>query len=67
MMQPLYPDVEVQLTGGDGNVFGIIGSVSRELKRAGHRDAATEFVNTAMSSGSYDEVLQLCMKYVDVH
>ena len=61
-----FPDVTVQLTGRDGNVFAIIGSVSKALKRAGHTDAATEFSNRAMSCESYDAVLRLAMDTVDV-
>jgi len=56
----------VQLTGEDGNVFSIIGRVSKALKRAKQPDKATEFKNKAFNAGSYDEVLQLAMKYCDV-
>lgn len=56
----------VQLTGEDGNVFSIIGRVSKALKRAGLKDKAAEFTSKAFKAGSYDEVLQLCFDYVDV-
>ena len=59
-------DVNVKLIGTDGNVFSIIGKVSRELKRAGHKDLATEFTNKAFGSASYDEVLRLVMEYCEV-
>ncbi len=49
--------------GRDGNAFALIGQVSSALKRAGHKDIANEFVKRAMSSHSYDEVLQLCGAY----
>ena len=55
-----------KLVGQDGNVFNIIGIVSRTLKRAGQRDKANEFVEKARQSRSYDSVLQLCFQYVDV-
>jgi hypothetical protein len=54
------------LTGQDGNVFNIIGLVSRTLKRAGQADKAREFVDRAMKSKSYDDVLALCWDYVEV-
>jgi hypothetical protein len=57
---------ECVLVGTDGNVFSIIGKVSRTLKRAGQGDAAAEFSRRAMDAGSYDEVLRLCFEYVDV-
>lgn len=65
-MDVKFPDVNVQLTGADGNVFVIIGEVSRALKKAGHREEARMFTGDAMSCGSYDEVLQLCLKTVNV-
>jgi len=63
---PAYPDVSVQLSGQDGNAFGIIGSVSRALRRAGHREAAETFSREAVDSPSYDALIQLAMRTVDV-
>ena len=65
MNDPLYPDVEVQLTGEDGNAFFIIGRVSRALKAAGHKEAAESFIEEA-TSGDYGNVLRTCVKYVTV-
>lgn len=56
----------VQLTGEDGNVFSIIGRVSKALKNAGQPEKADEFRKKAMTSESYDAVLRLCMDYVEV-
>lgn len=58
--------VVVQLSGRDGNVFAIIGAVSRALKRAGNPDMAVEFQSRACNAQSYDEVLQIVMEYVEV-
>ena len=55
-----------QLIGGDGNVFAIIGTVRNTLLRAGMAEKAREYQDRALSAGSYDEVLQLCMEYVEV-
>ena len=55
-----------RLVGTDGNVFAIIGTVRRALRRAGMDGRATEFVQKAFAAGSYDEVLGLCHEYVDV-
>jgi len=63
-MENLKP--QCQLTGVDGNVFVIIGTVSKTLKRAGLDDKAKEFSNKAMQQESYDNVLRLCFEYVDV-
>lgn len=56
----------VKLSGEDGNVFSIIGRVSRALKQAGQSDKAKEFQEKAFKMGSYDSVLQLVFEYVDV-
>lgn len=61
-----HEDVSVKLVGEDGNVFAIISRVGLALKRAGHKDAAREFMNSAFNSASYDEVLQLVSDYVHV-
>ena len=53
------------LVGTDGNVFAVIGTVSRCLKRAGLRDEAKAWVAEATSSASYDQVIERVFKYVD--
>jgi hypothetical protein len=55
-----------RLVGTDGNVFSVIGTVSKCLKKAGQAAMAKEFCDRAMTSGSYDEVLRLCFEYVEV-
>lgn len=60
-----FPDVTVELTGEDGNAFAVMGAVNKALRRAGHRDATTEFMAEAMS-GDYNHLLQTCMKWVNV-
>lgn len=55
-----------KLIGTDGNVFSVIGKVSSCLKKAKLSDQAKEFTEKAFDAGSYDEVLRLCMEYVDV-
>lgn len=57
---------ECKLVGTDGNVFAIIGNVSKTLKRAGLRDKAEEFSKKAMSQKSYEDVLALVHNYVSV-
>ena len=60
-------NVQVKLTGKDGNAFAIIGNVSRALKTAGHRDLADEMVTRCMNAESYDQLLQIVMEYVIVN
>jgi len=60
------PKPPCKLLGTDGNVFSIIGRVKRALNRAGQDDRAREFVKRAFAAGSYDEVLRLCLEFVEV-
>ncbi len=55
-----------KLAGTDGNVFAIIGRVSKTLERAHQHELAKEFREKAFAAGSYDEVLVLCFDYVEV-
>jgi len=63
---PSNPLPACRLIGTDGNVFAIIGKVRRTLREAGQPDRASAFVEQAFQSQSYDEVLQLCLEYVEV-
>ena len=61
-----YPEVQVQLTGNDGNAYAILGNCQKAARQAGlTKDQIDEFVNEAMS-GDYDHLLQTCMKYFEV-
>ncbi len=61
-----YPDVEVQLTGQDGNAFAVLGAVRKALVDAGHEDQVEAFLAQA-TSGDYDHLLGTCMRWVNVH
>ena len=62
----IFPEIEVQLTGEDGNAFAIIGAVQREMKRQGiEKEQRDQFMNEAMS-GDYNHLLQTAMKWVTV-
>ncbi len=66
MTEPKYPDVEVQLSGEDGNALAIVRAVKRKLREAGvgHGELA-DFQKEALS-GDYDNVLRTAMKWVEV-
>jgi hypothetical protein len=63
---PTYPDVEVQLTGLDGNVFVIISAIASALRRQVSRAAADEWTRVAFDCESYDAVLRLALSTVSV-
>ena len=56
----------VKLVGEDGNVFSIIGRVSKTLKQANQPDKAKEFTEKAFASKSYGAVLCLVMEYCQI-
>ena len=61
-----YPNVTVQLTGEDGNAFFIMGRVGKSLKRAGvSTEEVAKFYEEARS-GDYNNLLQTCMRWVNV-
>jgi len=60
MTNPRFPDIEVELTGQDGNVFNLIGLVSRELPR----EHVKEFRIDIMSSKSYEDALVKMSEWV---
>ena len=61
-----YPSVRVRLTGTDGNAYAILGKVETALLRYGiSKDACDEFITEA-TSGSYEELLATCARWVTV-
>jgi hypothetical protein len=63
---PKYPNIEVQLSGGSGNVFAVMGKATKAMRRA---KVPTEQIDEFLKeckSGDYDHALQTCMAWVDV-
>lgn len=61
-----YPNIKVRLTGRDGNAFAILGAVQKALQSAKvPKEQIKEFYNEA-TSGDYDNLLQVAMKWVVV-
>lgn len=62
-----YDDVNVRLVGEDGNIFAIVGRVSRALRRAGvGAEEIRAFQGQITASDSYNEALQVVMAWVHV-
>lgn len=66
MNEPKYPKIVVKLVGGDGNAFAILGKVSKALRAAGVPQAERDEFMAEATSGDYDHLLQICMKWVEV-
>lgn len=59
-------DIEVQLTGEDGNAFAIMGAVKKGLRRAGATaEEQKQYMDESMS-GDYDNLLRVAMDWVNV-
>jgi len=65
-MSTKYPEIEVQLTGQDGNAFMILGLVGQALRRAGVSDEERKAFQTEATSGDYHHLLATAMKWVTV-
>lgn len=61
-----YPDINVQLTGRDGNAFAIIGAVSHALRRGKVSKEEQELFMEEAMNGDYDNLLRVCMAWVNV-
>lgn len=62
-----YPEIQVQLSGNDGNAYAILGAVTNALKKAGVEKAERDaFLNEA-TQGDYDHLLRTAMRWVEVN
>ena len=59
-------DIEVQLTGEDGNAFAVMAAVIRGMRKAGATPVdVADFQKEAMS-GDYNNLLRTAMRWVVV-
>ena len=65
MAEDTLTDIEVQLTGTDGNAFALLSKVKRALRENGRQDLVDPFLKDAMS-GDYQNLLRVCTRYVIV-
>jgi hypothetical protein len=63
---PKYPNVDVELVGNDGNAFSIMARVGKELRRAGVSNEEIKQYQNEATSGDYDNLLQVTMRWVNV-
>lgn len=62
---PKY-NVTVELTGHDGNAFGIMAQVNRALRNAGATPEEIAQYQQESMSGDYDNLLRVAMEWVEV-
>ncbi len=63
--QPRYPEVQVQLSGEDGNAFAILGRTTAAMRQAGVPQDEIDSFFAEATSGDYDHLLQTTMRWVD--
>jgi hypothetical protein len=63
--QPRYPEVQVQLSGQDGNAFAILGRTTAALRVAGVPSEEIDAYFAEATSGDYDHLLQTTMAWVN--
>lgn len=61
---PLFPQVEVELSDQDGNAFSIIGRTVKAMRRAGVPEEDRQAYVAEATSGDYDHVLQTTIRTV---
>ncbi len=64
---PKYPNVEVELVGGDGNAFAIIGAVKKACRKAKIPSSVFEDYRKEAMSGDYDNLLRVTMEWFEVY
>lgn len=64
-IMPKY-NVEVQLSGNDGNAFAIMAQVNRALKQAGATPEELSQYQQESMSGDYDNLLRVASQWVEV-
>ena len=63
---PKYPNIEVELTGRDGNAFAVMGAVTKALRRNKVPQAEIDQYTEQAMSGDYDNLLVVTMQTVEV-
>jgi hypothetical protein len=62
-----YPDITVKLVGTDGNSFAIISKVKKALKQNEVSKEEIDLFVKEATSGDWNNVLFVCMKWVNVN
>ena len=65
-MKPRYPDIEVKLTGEDGNAYAIMAAVRKALKAADVPQKEIDQYLEESQAGDYNDLVVTAMKWVEV-
>ena len=61
-----YPDIQVELTGHDGNAFSILGRCNQAMRRARIPQEERDAFQKEATAGNYDHLLATCIEWFDV-
>lgn len=61
-----YPNIFVDLSSVDGNAFGIMGVVTRAMKKYGLSSSEVDAYRKEAMSGDYENLLVVTMNWVSV-
>jgi hypothetical protein len=61
-----YPEIEVQLTGEDGNAFAVMGAVSKALRRNDVPRVDIDAYLEESRTGDYNNLLRVACRWVTV-
>lgn len=64
--EAIYPEIEVQLTGTDGNAGALMGEVAQALRHHRVDPLDIQEFRVECLSGDYNHLLTTCMKWVTV-
>jgi hypothetical protein len=65
MMTPKFPNIEVRLSGEDGNAFAILGRVQRALRKAGVTQEEVSAYMDEATGGTFEHLLRTTMAWVE--
>jgi hypothetical protein len=66
MIESKYPHVTVELIGHDSNAMSILGNCTRTARLEGVPQEELDIFFEEATSGTYDHLLQTCMRWFDV-
>ena len=64
MKEPIKPTVK--LTGEDGNAYAIMGTIAIALRKAGFPQEHIDEYYEESTSGDYNNLLRVAMRYADI-
>lgn len=62
----IYPEIQVQVTGEDGNAFAIVSRTARAMGRGGVSMEQVDLFREEATSGDYEHLLAVVQKWVTV-